>query len=349
MNEVAATRPAEQRAALGMSTLAFTVCFAVWTIFSIIGVRIKRDLGLSDAQFGLLIGTPILTGSLIRVILGIWSEQYGGRLVYTGVMVAASIATFLLSYAYSYETMLLAALGVGIAGGSFAVGITYVSKWFPKERQGTALGIFGAGNAGAAVTKFLAPFVLVAYGWQMVAQLWAGGLLIIAVLFYVFTKEDPESLARRKAGLKPRSTLSQLEPLQYQQVWRFSLYYFFVFGGFVALALWLPNYLVSVYGVDIKTAGILAATFSLAASVFRIHGGYLSDKYGARTVLYWTFGVAAVLLFMLSYPETDYLIHGIRGEIRFTTKMTLVPFVITLFILGFFMSLGKAAVYKHIP
>ncbi|MGA7329743.1 MAG: MFS transporter [Rhodomicrobium sp.] len=349
MNELAGVKPAEQRLVLGMSTLAFTVCFAVWTIFSIIGVKIKQELGLSGAQFGLLIGTPILTGSLIRLILGIWSEQFGGRIVYVGVMVAAAGATFLLSYATTYQTMLLAALGVGIAGGSSAVGITYVSKWYSKQRQGIALGIFGAGNVGAAVTKFLAPFVLVAYGWPMVAQVWAAGLLVMAVLFYAFTTDDPEIRARRKSGAKPRSIAEQLEPLKYQQVWRFALYYFFVFGGFVALALWLPNYLVSVYGLDIKTAGMLAATFSVAASLFRVHGGYLSDKYGARTVLYWTFGVASVLLFMLSYPETDYVIHGINQEIRFSTKMTLAPFVITLFVLGFFMSLGKAAVYKHIP
>jgi NNP family nitrate/nitrite transporter-like MFS transporter len=349
MNELAGVKPAEQRLVLGMSTIAFTVCFAVWTIFSIIGVKIKQELGLSGAQFGLLVGTPILTGSLIRTILGIWSEQYGGRIVFALVMVAAAAATFLLSYATTYNMMLLAALGVGIAGGAFAVGITYVSKWYPKRSQGLALGIFGAGNVGAAVTKFLAPFVLIAYGWQMVAQVWAAGLVIMAVLFLLFTKDDPEVRARRQSGAKPRSIAQQLEPLKYQQVWRFALYYFFVFGGFVALALWLPNYLVSVYGVDIKTAGMLAATFSLAASLFRVHGGYLSDKYGARTVLYWTFGVASVLLFMLSYPETDYVIHGVNQEIRFTTKMTLVPFVITLFVLGFFMSLGKAAVYKHIP
>src|SRR5262245_55473163 len=137
--------------ALTMSTLAFTVCFAVWTIFSIVGVQIKKDLGLSDTQFGLLVGTPILTVSLIRLILGIWADQYGGRIVYTGVMVAAAVATFLLTYAYDYPTFLLAALGVGIAGGSFAVGIAYVSRWYEQARQGTALGIFGAGNVGAAV------------------------------------------------------------------------------------------------------------------------------------------------------------------------------------------------------
>ena len=114
--EMAETKSADRTVALGMSTLAFTVCFAVWTIFSIIGVQIKKDLGLTDTQFGLLIGTPILTGSLIRLILGIWADQYGGRLVYVAVMVAAAAATRLLTYAYDYPTFLLAALGVGIAG-----------------------------------------------------------------------------------------------------------------------------------------------------------------------------------------------------------------------------------------
>jgi NNP family nitrate/nitrite transporter-like MFS transporter len=145
-------------AALWMSTFAFTACFAVWTIFSIIGVQIKQDLGLTEAQFGLLAGTPILTGSLVRVLLGVWADQYGGRLVNLMVMLSAALATFLLSYAQTYPQFLVAALGVGMAGGSFAVGVAYVSKFFPKDRQGTALGIFGAGNVGAAVTKFAAPW-----------------------------------------------------------------------------------------------------------------------------------------------------------------------------------------------
>jgi NNP family nitrate/nitrite transporter-like MFS transporter len=148
-----------QSRALWLSTLSFTVCFAAWTIFSIIGVQIKKDLNLTDTEFGLLVGTPILTGSLIRLVLGIWADQYGGRIVNVAVMLTAALATWLLTFANSYPTFLLAALGVGIAGGSFSVGIAYVSKWFPKEKQGTALGIFGAGNVGAAVTKFLAPMI----------------------------------------------------------------------------------------------------------------------------------------------------------------------------------------------
>jgi NNP family nitrate/nitrite transporter-like MFS transporter len=341
--------PEGRGVALGMSTLAFTVCFAVWTIFSIIGIQIKKDLGLTDTQFGLLVGTPILTGSLIRLILGIWADQYGGRIVYVGVMIAAAVATWLLTYAYDYPTFLLAALGVGIAGGSFAVGIAYVSRWYGPGKQGTALGIFGAGNVGAAVTKFLAPFIMVAYGWKAVADIWAIALVITALAFWLTTKDDPQVAARRKAGTKPEPISAMLEPLRNIQVWRFSLYYFFVFGGFVALALWLPRYLIGVYGLDITTAGMIGAAYSVPASLFRVYGGVLSDKYGARRVMYWTFGVSVAACFVMSYPPTQYIVKGITGPISFTLEMGLVPFTVVAFVLGFFMSLGKAAVYKHIP
>jgi NNP family nitrate/nitrite transporter-like MFS transporter len=341
--------PQQQSRALWLSTIAFTVCFAVWTIFAIIGIRIKDDLGLSDTQFGLLAGTPILTGALSRIFLGIWTDQFGGRIVYTLQMVLAAIATFLLSYATTYETMLLAALGVGLAGGSFAVGVAYVSRWYPRERQGTALGIFGAGNVGAAVTKFLAPWVLVAFGWQAVAQVWAAGLLVMAAVFWFSSEDDPATKERRTRGLKPASAFMQLEPLKRLQVWRFSLYYFFVFGAFVALALWLPRYYVDVYGLDIKAAGILGALYSIPASVFRAYGGHLSDKYGARKIMYLTFIASVVCTFLLSYPSTQYVVQGVHGPIAFTIAMGVVPFTILTFALGFAMSLGKAAVYKHIP
>ncbi|MDX1541018.1 MAG: nitrate/nitrite transporter [Geminicoccaceae bacterium] len=339
----------QQHRVLGISTLAFTVCFAVWTIFSIIGVRIKQDLGLNDTQFGLLVATPILTGSLSRIFLGIWTDQYGGRLVFTLLMLAAAVATWLLSTVTTYPMFLLAALGVGLAGGSFAVGIAYVSRWYPKERQGTALGIFGVGNVGAAVTKFVAPFVMVAFGWTTVAQLWAAALVVMALVFWFTTEDDPVTAARRRTGKRPRSALLQLTPLKKLQVWRFSLYYFFVFGAFVALALWLPRYYVGAYGLDIKAAGMLGALYSLPASLFRAYGGWLSDRYGARRIMYWTFGVSLVCTFVLSYPATDYVVHGIEGPIPFTLAIGLVPFTILTFVLGFVMSLGKAAVYKHVP
>jgi len=339
----------DQSRALWLSTSAFTTCFAVWTIFSIIGVQIKKDLALSDAQFGLLIGTPILTGSLIRLILGIWADQYGGRLVAVTTMLLAALATYLLTYAYDYRTFLLAALGVGLAGGVFSVGVTYVSNWFPKEKQGTALGIFGAGNVGAAVTKFLAPLVMVAFGWKVVAQIWAMGLVVMALIFYFGTKDDPDLAERRRSGVKPEPLSAMLAPLANLQVWRFALYYFFVFGGFVALALWLPRYYTGVYGLDIVTAGWLAAAYSIPGSLFRILGGSLSDRHGARKVMYWTFLGSCACTFLLAYPATHYVVSGIRGPITFDLALGPVAFTVLTFGLGFFMSLGKAAVFKHIP
>jgi NNP family nitrate/nitrite transporter-like MFS transporter len=327
--------------ALWMSTLAFTVCFAVWTIFSIIGVRIKDELGLSETEFGILLGMPILTGSLVRLVLGIWTERYGGRLVYTATMLAAMAATFLLSFATTYAQMLLAGLGVGLAGGSFAVGVAYVSPFFPAERQGTALGIFGAGNVGAAVTKFLAPFALLAWGWQAVAQVWALSIGLMAVVFWFTTADDPQFQARKTHKVPPRRFLAEFAPLRKAQVWRFALYYFFAFGGFVALALWLPRYLVGVYGFDLKTAGLVAAGYSIPGSIFRAYGGVLSDRLGARKVMYLTMIVSAMATLVLAMPA------GGTAAVPFAITPTV--FLAVAFVLGFVMSLGKAAVYKHIP
>ena len=325
--------PREPAIALWVSTFAFTICFAVWTIFAIIGIRIKEDLGLSEAEFGLLVGTPILTGSLVRILLGVWTPRFGGRLVYTLTMLAAAMSTLLLSHATTFPQMLLAGLGVGLAGGSFAVGVAYVSPFFPAEKQGTVLGIFGAGNVGAALTKFLAPFVLVAAGWQMVAEIWAAALIFTACLFWFTTSDDPAFRARREGKAPKRSLLAEFAPLKKAQVWRFSLYYFFAFGGFVALALWLPRYLVGVYGFDIATAGMVAAAYSIPGSIFRALGGMLSDRKGARSVMYCMFAVSAVATLILSLPS------GVTPAL----------FIVTVFVLGFVMSLGKAAVYKHIP
>jgi NNP family nitrate/nitrite transporter-like MFS transporter len=353
MTTTAPTLQSQDRAAtraLSMSTIAFTVCFAVWTIFSIIGVKIKADLGLTDTQFGLLIGMPILTGSLVRMLLGIWTDRFGGRLVYTATMLAAAVATFLLAFATTYTQMLVAALGVGLAGGSFAVGVAYVSRFYPAGKQGTALGIFGVGNVGAAVTKFVAPFVLLAGGWQDVALIWAAALVVMAAVFWLTTEDDPVIRQRQISGAgQPRSFLAEFAPLKDIRVWRFALYYFFVFGGFVALALWLPRYLIGVYGFDIATAGMIGAAYSIPASIFRAYGGVLSDRIGARTVLYWTFAVSAVCCTVLALPATDYAVRGIDGPINFHFEIGPVAFIAVAFVLGFFMAIGKAAVYKHIP
>ncbi len=153
--------------------------------------------------------------------------------------------------------------------------------------------------------------MLVAYGWQTVAQVWAVGIAVMAVVFWFTTKDDPVlRRAPRQAARSRRASWLELEPLKNVQVWRFSLYYFFVFGAFVALALWLPRYLIGVYGLDITTAGMIGAAYSIPASIFRAYGGHLSDSYGARRVMYWTFLVSVVCTFILSYPPTDYVVQG---------------------------------------
>ncbi len=346
MLDASTINPRDQRRALFLSTFAFTLCFAVWTIFSILGIRIKQELGLSDTQLGLLMATPILSGSVSRLFLGVLADRFDGRWVLGLLMVATGGAVLLVSMASNYYLLLLAALGVGLAGGSFIVGVAYTSAWYPAGKQGLALGIFGAGNVGAAVTNFGAPFLLLALGWQSTAQVYAAVIALMGVAFIAFAKSDPGLNQRRIQGV---SLHEQLQPLSDIRVWRFALYYFFVFGAFVALALWLPHYLMEVYGLGIAAAGIVTACYTIPASLFRIAGGWLSDRYGARKVMYWTLIASVICCFLLSYPPTEYRVTGVDHILEFSFSLSLPIFVLLTFILGFFMSLGKAAVFKHIP
>ncbi len=338
-----------QYQALILSTGAFTVCFAVWTLFSIIGVKIKQELNLNDSEFGLLVATPVLTGALSRLFLGLLSDKFGGRRIFALLMLLTAGAVYSVSRVSSFPMFLLAALGLGFSGGSFAVGVSYVSNWFDRARQGTALGIFGAGTIGTAVTTFGAPLLVNAFGWRETVQIYAGVLAIAAVIFYLLTNEDPASAARSAGTAKSRKLSDQLAPLARLQVWRFSLYYFFVFGAFVALASWLPRYYMGMYGLSLARAGLLTTAYALPAALFRALGGWISDRIGARMVMYLTFIVASIACFVLSYPATDYVVHGIKGPIAFSFEIALPAFVTLTVILGFFMAIGMAAVYKHIP
>jgi len=338
-----------RRRVLVVTTLGYIGCFAVWTIFAIVGIEIQRQYGLSDAEFGLLVGAPFLSGSLMRVVLGVWADRHGGRRLFLGVMVIAAVATWFVADATTYPSILVAGLGTGIAGGCSAIGLSYITRWYPKEHHGTALGILGAGNAGSAITKLVAPWVMLAYGWQGVARLWALLLLCAASVFWLGSAEDPKQAARRATGQPTTLLAMQVEPLRRLRVWRFGLYYFFAFGGYVALSVWLPRYLIAVYGLDIRTAAAIAIAFSLPGGLLRVAGGVLSDRYGARRVMYWSFIGSLVCTFILSYPATDYIVHGLHGEHRFTIATGLPMFVAMLMVQGFFMALGKAAVFKHIP
>lgn len=290
-----------------LSTVAFTVCFAAWMINGVL-VTFLTNNGIfkwSSTQTGWLLGAPVLVGSILRLPVGVLTDKYGGKWMMTILLLLSALPMYLLSMADSYASFLLLSFAFGIAGSSFAAGVAYTTQWFPKERQGTALGIFAMGNVGAAATTFFAPQLLDTFthgntvpdGWRMLPQLYAAVLAATAVLFFLFT------VNKRSAGVK--SMAERLAPLRQTRVWRFGLYYFFVFGSFVALSQWLIPYYVNVYSLSIVAAGMMTTAFSLPSGLVRMVGGLLSDKYGARIVLIRVFTVAILCLLFLIPPRVE--------------------------------------------
>ena len=337
------TKKSQALAVLLVSTLAFTVCFMVWMMFGVIGIPIRKTLGLNATEFGLLTAMPVLTGSLVRVPLGIWTDKYGGRIVMALLMAATVPAIWLMSYATAYWHFLVIGLFIGLAGGSFSVGTPYVARWFPKNRQGFAMGVYGAGNSGAAVNKFVAPALLVAFGWAMVPKVYAAIMLGTLVLFWLFSASDP-------AHRVPSNTRfsDQLKMLKEPKVLKYCQYYSIVFGGYVALSLWMVQYYVGEFGLDIRSAALLAACFSLPGGVLRAVGGWFSDKYGAHSVTWWVLWVSWVCLFLLSYPQTDFTVVTVTGPRTFHVGLNIYAFTGLMFTLGIAFAFGKASVFKYI-
>jgi len=326
-----------------VSTWSFTVCFMVWMMFGVIGIPIKKMLDLNATQFGLLTATPVLTGSLIRVPLGIWTDRYGGRIVMALLMAVTVPAIWLMAYATEFWHFLTIGLFVGLAGGSFSVGTPYVARWFPKSQQGMAMGIYGAGNSGSAVNKFVAPVILVAFGWAAVPQVYAAIMAGTVVLFWLFSHSDPSH--RVPSNVK---FTDQLKALKDPKVLKYCQYYSIVFGGYVALALWMVQYYIGEYGLDIRVAALLAACFSLPGGVLRAVGGWLSDRHGAHKVTWWVLWVSWICLFLLSYPQTDFTINTINGPQTFHIGLNVYAFTGLMFILGIAWAFGKASVFKYI-
>lgn len=294
---------------LVVNTLAFTVCFAAWTMNGVL-VTYLVDNGIytwGPMEMGWLIGIPVLSGALFRLPLGVLTDKLGGQIVFAALMFLVAIPMYLVSYCNTYSQFLLASLGFGLSGASFAVGVAYTSVWFPKHRQGTALGIFGAGNAGAALTSLGAPQILAwltsngehPEGWRSLPKIYAAMLVAMSIVFFLTTKK------RLASGSAAKTLLQRLQPLRHLRVWRFGLYYFFVFGGFVALAQWLVPYYVNAYSTSIALAGALAACNSLPSGVIRAAGGWMSDRWGARTMMYWVLGLSLICCLLLIVPQMD--------------------------------------------
>ncbi|HZU52607.1 MAG TPA: MFS transporter, partial [Holophagaceae bacterium] len=263
---------AQARTALAMSTLAFFWCFACWTLNGVLGAFLV-DNGVfhwNQEQLGWLIGIPVLTGSILRLPVGMLTDRFGGRKVMSILLFTSAVPMWLLGSMSTYGGFAWASLGFGLTGASFAVGVAFTSTWFAKEKQGTALGVFGAGTIGTALTAFFAPAALKTLtkagtdleAWRTLPKLYAAGLVVIGVLFLLLTREREDARKRRSLG-------ELLSPIRRARVWRFGLYYFLVFGCFVALAQWLVPYYMGVYGLTLAGAGALAAAFSLPAGLMR--------------------------------------------------------------------------------
>lgn len=341
---------------LWLSTVAFTLMFAVWLMFGILGKPIQEEFGLSEVQLSWIVAAAALNGSLWRLPAGMVTDRIGGRKVMTFLLVATAVPAFLVSRVESYGALLVLAFLVGFAGNAFSSGIAWNSAWQPREHQGFALGLFGAGNVGASVTKFIGPpliagtagatyFGVIEGGWRLVPVVYAVLLVVMAALLWFGTPRHDHAPG---TGQPLRH---QLRPLRSVRVWRFSLYYVAVFGAYVALAAWLPTYYMDNFDVSLQTAALLTATYIFPASLLRPYGGHLSDRFGARRVMYWTFGAMLLVTGILMMPNGHIVIShpdGSQSE-HLAYSIGLAPFAVLVFLLGCAMGVGKAAVFKHIP
>ena len=341
---------------LWTSTIGFTLMFAVWLMFGILGKPIQEEFDLSATQLSWISALAVLNGSMWRLPAGMLTDRIGGRVVMTTMLALTAVPAFLVSRADSYGTLLLLAFLVGFAGNSFAVGIAWNAAWTPHDHQGFALGVFGAGNVGASVTKFIGPPIILGTagstyllgiegGWRLIPVVYAVLLLAMAALTWAITPSHD-----RKPG-SSKSIKEMLAPLSQVRVWRFSLYYVAVFGAYVALAAWMPLYYQDNFGVSLTEAGLLTALFIFPASLLRPVGGWFSDRFGPRKAMYGTFSVMIVVTGILMMPDGHIVIvHASGAETEHLAySMNIVPFTALLFLLGCSMGIGKAAVYKHIP
>jgi len=290
---------------LTMNTLAFTIAFAAWLSNGVLITFLISNgiLNWTPVQMGTVIGIPVLTGALFRLPMGILTDKFGGRPIFTINLLIAALGMLLMSRAESYSDFIIASLLFGTVGATFAVGIAFTSVWFPKDKQGLALGIFGAGNAGAALTSLFAPSILMGLiaggdmdAWRQLPVMYAIMLAGMAVIFFFATENKKPASSTRTLG-------QMLMPLKDLRVWRLGMYYFIVFGLFVAFSQWLVPYFVNVYALPLVTAGLFASAFSFPSGVIRALGGYFSDKFGGNRVTMWVFIGAITISAMLMVPK----------------------------------------------
>jgi len=307
-----------------LATLSFTLCFAGWGLVSAFAPRFRETFGLSATETAFLVAVPVLLGSLARLPAGMLADRFGGRAVFSALMIVVFVPVFLVPAAASFRQLLVVSFFLGLAGSSFAVGVSYVSRWSPPERQGSFLGIYGLGNLGQSAAVFLGPVLAVAVGWPSVFRGTAVLLLVCGVLFAVFARNAPVSA-------KPKGIGHMLTVLRREKLaWVLGAFYFLTFGGFVAFSIYLPSLLRDEFRLTPANAGFRTAGFVVLATLLRPLGGWLSDWIGGARVLSGVFLGVVPFALLLAWPS-------------------ILPFTVGALGCAAFLGLGNGAVFKLVP
>jgi NNP family nitrate/nitrite transporter-like MFS transporter len=308
---------------LVLATGAFAICFAVFGSVSAMMPILKRNLGLGPVQLSIALAIPVLLGSLGRIPLGMLTDRYGGRLIFSVVMASSITPALMMGFVADYWQLIVCGFFIGIALASFSVGVGFVSGWYPPERQGMALGIYGAGNIGQSLAAFGSPVLAAALGFRW--GFWTFGVLLVVWLTFFWIK------ARNSPRRAPAKTFGDvIEPLRDVKSWVLSLYYFLTFGGFVAMAIYLPTFLTEIFKLTPGDAGFRTAGFVVLATVMRPAGGMLADRIGGRKILLWVFPATAAMAVFLACPM-------------------MVTFTIGALGMAAAIGLGNGAVFKLVP
>ncbi len=311
--------------ALFFATTAFAVSFAVWGLIAALAPLFTDLYKLSATEKSLLIAIPVLLGSIGRIFAGMAADRFGGRIVFSALLIFSAIPAIAIGFSTSFTQLLIFGLLLGVAGTTFPVGVGFASKWFSKEKQGTALGIYGAGNIGQSIAVFFAPVLALQFGnWRTVFFVFAVITLVWGIVFYLCARDAAVTA-------KPKTLIENLSILKTSKIaWVLSLFYFLTFGGFVALALYLPTFLREIFNLSATDAGARTAGFVLLATLMRPVGGILADKIGGAKVLSFVFAAIAVLSLLLSFAS-------------------IVPFTIGALGCAAALGLGNGAVFKLVP
>jgi NNP family nitrate/nitrite transporter-like MFS transporter len=291
-----------------LALLAFTMTFWAWNLVAPLAVQYTAEMGLDSTQASLLIATPVLVGSLGRILTGAFTDRYGGRLMFTILTAASAVPVVLVALAGvwgSYALMLAFGFLLGIAGTTFAIGIPFVNAWYEPSKRGFATGLFGAGMGGTALSSFFTPRMVAWFGYVPTHLIIAGALLVVAVIVWLFMRDSPVWTPNTAPVMPKLAAASKLAV-----TWQMAFLYAVTFGGFVAFSTYLPTYLKEVYGYDLADAGARTAGFAIAAVVARPVGGWLSDRVGPPTVLSISLGGAAIMAVVIAFKPPPELAAG---------------------------------------